>query len=118
MKQGADKPLITPAPPSCPLTGMTHTEPAGADVLNSRLQTWAEALVGRVVGPAGKQRAGGLEAKGGDTFKHAFFLVYELHGPAGDRQGGGRHKTRGLRPGPTSPHLQTPPRSPAAIMEF
>lgn len=85
MKRRADKPLVTPAPPACPPTGTAHTEPAGADVLNSRPQARAEALVGRVVGPAGKQRVGGLEAKDGDTFKYAFFLVYELHGPVGDK---------------------------------
>lgn len=68
---------------------MTRTKPAGADVLNSGLQARAEALVGRVHGPTGKQRTGGLEAIGGDALKRACFLVYELHGPVGDTQGGG-----------------------------
>ena len=71
------------ATPSPLPSGMTHTEPAGADVLDSGLPARAEALVGRVDGPVGKEGVGSHKAKGGDASKHPLLLVDELHGPAG-----------------------------------
>lgn len=48
----------------------TLTHPAGADVLNARLEARTEAFIGWVDGPIGKQSLGGREAIDGDAFKH------------------------------------------------
>lgn len=46
------------------------THPAGADVLNARLEARTEAFIGWVDRPIGKQSLGGREAIDGDAFKH------------------------------------------------
>lgn len=46
------------------------THPAGADVLNARLEARTEAFIGWVDRPIGKQSLGGCEAIDGDAFKH------------------------------------------------
>lgn len=75
---GQINPQLAPPsrPPAIPAQGTARTEPAGADVLNSRLQARAEAFVGWVDGPIGKQGFGSHEAIGGDAFKHPWLLVH------------------------------------------